>query len=501
MSPNADAMLVPGRYLGKANWPTTGRKSRHGTSYWSVGQSKKNLPRAAAGYAGQLLRPIRASILGCLLLAGWHSTALTQVTLADFDTVLDSYVALGLQANLALQSESLEVEKALQSLAETRECSRPPGRTGVRHRGRRSPTGSGDLSMRTTDRQPRSLGARVLLVLIAGCAVAGCDSTASDVPPTLTPVRIATAVAGPAAPTIRTNGLLVNKDEIRLSFKVGGVLKFIAVEAGQPVHKGQKLAQIEQVEIDAQVEQARQAHAKALRDVQRGERLYEDKVVSLEHLQDLRTQAAVTRAALKSAEFNRNYAAIVAPGDGTVLRRLAEERELVAAGAPVIVLGARDRGYVVRAGLADREVVQVELGDAAEIRLDALPEASLTGKVIEIASAADSASGMFNVEVLLEHGGLPLKSGLIAKLSIVPASARASERIYIPISAIVEGNSRTASVFVLEGQHVRRREVRIAFIDDESVALTSGIADGEHVVTDGALYVEDGEQVAVQEAG
>ena len=126
------------------------------------------------------------------------------------------------------------------------------------------------------------------------------------------------------------------------------------------MRKGQRLAEIEQTEVNAQVEQARQAHEKAKRDATRGERLYEDKVISLEQLQDLRTQAAVAEAGLNSAEFNWNYAAIIAPRDGTVLRRLAEERELVAAGTPVLVVGAQDRGFIVRTGLADREIVQVQ---------------------------------------------------------------------------------------------------------------------------------------------
>ena len=116
-----------------------------------------------------------------------------------------------------------------------------------------------------------------------------------------TPVRVAAAIDGPAAPSIRTNGLLANKDEIRLSFKVGGVIKQLAVSEGEHVRKGQKLAEIEQTEINAQVEQARQAHEKAQRDVERGERLYADKVISLEQLQDLRTQTAVAEAALNSA--------------------------------------------------------------------------------------------------------------------------------------------------------------------------------------------------------
>jgi RND family efflux transporter MFP subunit len=277
------------------------------------------------------------------------------------------------------------------------------------------------------------------------------------------------------------------------------VIRRLAVTEGERVRKGQKLAEIEQAEINAQVEQARQAHEKARRDLERGERLYADKVISLEQLQDLRTQTAMAEAALNSAQFNWNYAAIIAPRDGTVLRRLAEERELVNAGTPVLVLGAQDKGFVVRTGLADREIVQVKLGDSAQIRLDALPDATLTGRVTEVASAADPATGMFRIEVSVDPVDLPLKSGLVAKLTILPSSAKAGALVYVPIAAIVEGNGRTARVFVLDKDHARRRDVEVAFIEGESVALNGGLEAGEQVITDGAQYLEDGEQVTTAE--
>jgi RND family efflux transporter MFP subunit len=339
------------------------------------------------------------------------------------------------------------------------------------------------------------------LLVIGVVSLSGCDTTAQEEPAAPTPVRTAVAYEGPAAPTIRTNGMLVNKDEIRLSFKVGGVVRRMAAMEGEHVRKGQKLAEIERTEVNAQVEQARQAHQKAVRDAERGERLYTDKVISLEQLQDLRTQSAMAQAALQSAEFNSGYAEIVAPDDGTILRRLAEERELVAAGAPVIVFGAHDRGFVVRAGMADREIVQVKLGDTAQIKLDALPDAILNGKITEVASGADSASGMFMVEIALDKVDQPLKSGLVAKVQITPTSASNGERVYVPIGAIVEGNGRAASVFVLGNNHAERRAVEVAFIENDAVALTKGLRAGEKVITDGALYLEDGEQVTVQEAG
>jgi RND family efflux transporter MFP subunit len=314
-------------------------------------------------------------------------------------------------------------------------------------------------------------------------------------------VRVQAATVGPATPPIATNGIVAIKDEMRLSFKVGGVIKTLRVREGQQVKKGELLAEIEPAEVNAQVEQARQLAAKAKRDVERGERLYNDQVISLEQLQDLRTQASVAQAQLKSAEFNRGYAVITAPGDGVILRKLAEEREVVPAGQAVLVMGTHDRGYIVRAALSDREVVQLKLGDPAEIRMDAYPDQSISGTLTEISRAADSRSGMFPIEVRFDSVPVALASGLVAKLNLHSAAARRRQLTYVPIGAVVEGNGDRASVYVVSGDHAKRRPVRVAFIAPEAVALDDGVKPGEQVVTDGALYLQDDERIEIVAEG
>ena len=335
------------------------------------------------------------------------------------------------------------------------------------------------------------------ITLAATLFIAGCGR--SDVPEAArpTPVRVANASQGPAVPPIDTNGVVVTKHEMRLSFKMGGLVRRIYVQQGESVKKGQRLAEIELTEVGAQVEQAHQMAEKAQRDLKRGENLYADQVISLEQLQDLRTQAAMAAAQFKSAQFNLGYSVIQAPRDGVVLRKLVEERELVPAGAPVLVFGESDRGYVVRAALADREIVNVKLGDKGEIRMDAFPGQPLSGTVVEVASAADERSGMFPVEVRFDTPPPRLVSGLVARLSLAPQTT-APPLTYVPMAALVEGDGDRASVFVLEGGKARKRDVRVAFITADAIALESGLAAGEAVITDGALYLENGESVEVQ---
>jgi membrane fusion protein, multidrug efflux system len=337
---------------------------------------------------------------------------------------------------------------------------------------------------------------RILVALMMSAALAGCGK--GDAPETEkpTPVRIQQASNGPAVPPIDTSGVVATKHEMRLSFKMGGVVRRIYVQEGDVVKRGQRLAEIELTEVGAQVEQARQMADKAQRDLKRGENLYADQVISLEQLQDLRTQSAMAAAQFNSAQFNLGYSVISAPRDGKVLRKLAEERELVPAGTPVLVFGESDRGYVVRAALADREIVNVKIGDKGEIRMDAFPGQPMTGTIVEIASAADERTGMFPIEVQFDSPPPRLVSGLVTRLRLAPTSDT-PQLTYIPIAALVEGDGDRASVFVIDGGKAQRRDVRVAFITADSIALESGLATGEAVVTDGALFLENGEAVEV----
>ena len=149
----------------------------------------------------------------------------------------------------------------------------------------------------------------------------------------------------------------------------------------------------------------------------------------------------------------------------------------------------------------DREIVNVKLGDKGEIRMDAFPGQLMTGTVVEVASAADERTGMFPIEVRFDSPPPRLVSGLVARLRLEPESS-APPLTYVPMAALVEGDGDRASVFVLDSSKAQatanKREVRVAFITADSIALESGLEAGEAVITDGALFLENGEAVEVQ---
>src|SRR5262249_52885492 len=147
-------------------------------------------------------------------------------------------------------------------------------------------------------------------------------------------------------------GVVAAKEEVRQSFKVGGLVAAIAVQEGDVVRKGQVLARLQLAEVDAAVASAQEAVRKAERDEARADQLLAQKAATRAQRDDAATALSVARAQLSAASFNRRHAVIVASADGRVHRRLAEVGELVAAGQPVLVVGSSQSGWVLRASVS-----------------------------------------------------------------------------------------------------------------------------------------------------
>jgi RND family efflux transporter MFP subunit len=338
-----------------------------------------------------------------------------------------------------------------------------------------------------------------MAAIAASIHMQGCSRTTGA--PLAAPMRTVrvTAVADAALDnTLRAVGLLTPKDEARLSFKVGGLIESIQVEEGQSVKAGQVLAVLKPAEINAALEQARQAAAKARRDLDRGKALLADGVAAEEQVQDLTTAYQVASAAQGSAEFNAAHARIVATADGVVLRKLAEANEIVQAGQTVVVLGGANRGWIVRVGLADRDVVRVRLGDAAQLEFDAWPGQRFSGRVSNIASAADPATGTFTVELQVEAAGARFVQGLVAKVAIGLQNSGSVK--LIPLQALLEANDKEAGVFVLDPRThvVQRLNIQIGRMAQGRIEVLDGLAADAQVVTDGAAFLENGETVRVE---
>lgn len=340
---------------------------------------------------------------------------------------------------------------------------------------------------------PRSLFVLILPMLI----LVSCDSddASEETAVKRTPVRVVPVQKATLSPSIRTAGRLSTKAESRLSFKTGGILSRIAADEGKDVKKGQLLAQLDMREINAQVKAAKSAAEKAERDLKRVQALYADSVATLEQLQNAETGRDVAVAQLEVAKFNQQYSSIFAPANGRVLKRFAERNELISPGAPIFTFSSSSDAWIVRCGVSEIDLIQIALGDKAEVSFDPYPNQTFSGTVSEVATAADPRNGTFEVEIRLADTSLKLISGFVATVQITPSAS--SELALIPSEALVEGDGYSGNIFLADGNVARKTQVDIAHILEDGVALRSSLNDEAIVITDGSAYLRDGDAIDI----
>lgn len=297
---------------------------------------------------------------------------------------------------------------------------------------------------------------------------------------------------------VNASGLVATKNEARLAFKIGGVVKGIYVSEGQSVQQGQLLASLDLTEIEAQVNQAKNNVEKLKRDLERVKRLHKDSAATLEMLQNIQTGYDVAVEGLRIAEFNREYAAIKAPVTGKILRKLLNAGELAAPGSPVFMMNATGPDeWIVKLGLPDVDWVRVQKGDKATLTLDALAGETINGTVTLIGEGADPFSGLYPIEVTIARTPQRLASGLFATATITPA--KPMEYGLIPIEALVEGSGKSAFVFIPQAdkKHIERRSVKVAFVKDGNAYITSGLNGITEVVTSGSGFLTDASVITI----
>ena len=334
-----------------------------------------------------------------------------------------------------------------------------------------------------------------LLLIGAGCK----DSTEQIQERKITRVKTITVTRQKVSMPIHRSGVLSTSSKARLSFKIGGLVDRLFVDEGEAVKRGQLLASLNLAEIRAQVNLARSSYQKAQRDLQRIQKLYEDSVATLEQKQDLKTALDVAEANLRIAEFNLRHSQIFAPANGRILKRFAEENELVAPGNPIYYFGSSEENFIVRLGVTDHDIVRLQIGDSALVSFDTYPGKLFPALVTEIAEAGDALSGTFEIEITLTNYAERLISGFVARVEIFPS--KQESYFMLPLQSLVEADLDKGFVFVAgeSDSIVYKTPVSVGPIIQDRVTVTSGLVTGQKVVVEGSAYLSDRSLVEIVE--
>lgn len=201
-------------------------------------------------------------------------------------------------------------------------------------------------------------------------------------------------------------------------------------------------------------------------------------------------EAAVIQAeaALELARAQLANAIVVAPVGGVIASRTINPGELASPGVPLLGIVEVDELYV-EVNLTESLVGRVRNGMTVAVKVDAFPERSFTGRISNLAPAADPRTRTFPARVRLANPGGELKPGMFATAAL--STARRSGVVVVPTSALVDRNGQSV-VFVVEDGKAVEREVTVGLRNREVVEIKSGLKPGEQLVIRGHLQLADG---------
>ncbi len=300
-------------------------------------------------------------------------------------------------------------------------------------------------------------------------------------------VKTQKVVTGEFPFTVHTSGSLSSKSEQKLSFKTGGIIDKMFADEGQQVKNGDVLAILKLSEINARAKQAKLGMEKAKRDFERVKNLYNDSVATLEQYQDMETALKYAGSNVKIANFNLTHSKIVAPTNGKILKKIAEENEMVGSGHPVFLFGTYVNNWIVRVNVIDKDLVLINIGDSASVSFDAFSGKTFRGIVSEIGSLADPYTGTYEVEIKIADPDKKFASGFIAKIDIVSKETR--QYYMVPVNALIEGSEDKAYVYELVNGKPVKTIVTIDHFNENYLFVTDGIKAGTEVIIDGGKYI------------
>lgn len=333
-----------------------------------------------------------------------------------------------------------------------------------------------------------------LPTLSAVLVLSGCHpKTETQPPPTLptASVRVQTVESRKYMATEEVVGTVRAKLRANLEAKVSGRIEQMLATPGQIVKQGELLVRLDVREIQARLDQARAVREQAERDRQRFENLLKQQAVTQQEYDAVEARFRVAEAGVTEAETMLGYAAVTAPFDGVVSRKLADVGDLASPGRPLLEL-EDPKELRLETDIPEALISRVKLGGRMPVSIRAANRV-LEGTVGEMAPVADPNSRTFRVKLDLPADP-ELRPGQFGRVA-VPVGETTSPRV--PATAVVQ-RGQLEIAFVVAGERAQLRLVKTGRRFGEEIEILSGVSPGETIVVEGAATLLDGQPLAIK---
>jgi multidrug efflux system membrane fusion protein len=328
------------------------------------------------------------------------------------------------------------------------------------------------------------------------------------------PVTTATVVQKAVPVTLKAVGTVEPISSVQVRAQVTGQLSAVNFKEGEDVREGQLLFTIDSRPFDAALAQAKAVLAKDTAQAQNARTLatryselfqrglvprtdYEAQTASATSSEAV---VAADEAAVEAATLNVQYTKIPAPAAGRTGAIAAHPGDLVRANDtnPLVVINRIAPIYVtfsVPGTLLDQiRQHQATKPLKVDARVSQATDTHVSGAVTFIDNAVDPTTGTIKLKGTFSNDGHALWPGLFVdvnlQLSVDP------QAIVVPTAAVQTGQSGTFVYVVKSDRTVDMRPIAVARAEGTESVVTSGLKNGEVVVTDGQLQLTPGAHVA-----
>ncbi|MBU4284829.1 efflux RND transporter periplasmic adaptor subunit [Patescibacteria group bacterium] len=196
-------------------------------------------------------------------------------------------------------------------------------------------------------------------------------------------------------------------------------------------------------------------------------------------------QADVDKYKANLAEYSKKLsdASIIAPFDGIIAKIDVRIGEVITVGEKVIVSLTNPEGLQIEIDIPETDISKVSMDDPVLIILDALPEESFLGQIIEIDSSKTIIDSVvyYKVKILFEGDEQKIKSGMSGEATI--QAEKRDNVLNVPQRAVVSKNSKKF-VRVLDGEEIVETEVTTGLRGNKGeIEILSGLSEGEKIIT------------------
>lgn len=291
-----------------------------------------------------------------------------------------------------------------------------------------------------------------------------------------------------------------------LAAQASGVVDKIEFESGSEVRAGTALLRLKPYDDPAKLAQLEAAAALAEQTYQRDQEQFAAQAISQATLDGDVATLKSARAQVAAQQALIEEKIVRAPFTGKLGIRQVDEGQYLSAGTTVVTLQALDP-ILIDFYVPQQALAGLKVGQAVAATVDTYPGARFMGAVSSINSKVDTASRNVQVRASFANGDRRLIPGMYATVEI--DSAEAGSELVLPQTAITY-NAYGNSVFVLRQDGVdaqgkprsvaEQRFVQLGATRGDQVAVRSGVAAGDVVVTAGQMKLRNRSPVIVNNA-